>query len=143
MELVLNYKEEEMSRIIEAEYLYNNSGTHDKVYNVIIREDHNWAAVGRGGYIVEAEWGPRLGVRKAQVKYSGSNRSEARNEFTKLVQSKKSKGYRSVNGSTTDIVTNRPIPQDIPKHKLTKEVKPKVEEFNHNPIQERRLDPDL
>ena len=133
MELVFDCKEEKMSNVIRAEYLYNNLGTHDEVYNVILRENHHWAGVGMGGYIVEAERGPRLGVLKTQTKYTGSNRNKALWEFSKIVASKIAKGYRPVSGDISETMS-----RSIPKQTTKKETKPVVEEYN-----DRMLDPDL
>ena len=135
-----------MSTIIEAEYLYNDTGNHDKVYNIAIKEDHRWAAYGSGGYEVIAEWGPRLGVLKSQVKYSGNSRVLARLEFDNLVKAKRNKGYRSINesASTRTRLTNVPIPNKPHKPKKpAKPIEPVVEPYNPDYIPERRLDDEL
>src|SRR5579859_1059211 len=121
-----------MSLIVSAEYLYNDSDNHDKVYNVAIKDTLS-------KYIVIAEWGARLGVLKQQEKYTGTSLTSARIIFNDLIKEKKAKGYRVVSQSASTRTSLTNIPQDTTKP--VKPTKPKEpEKYNPNPMPERRLD---
>ena len=74
---------------IESTYLANTHGNHDKVYNVYLKKNGF-------NYVVEAEWGARLGVKKSQIKFTKSSQQIAEIETLKLIQSKIAKGYHIV-----------------------------------------------
>jgi hypothetical protein len=130
--------------VVEAEYLYNNSGSHDKVYNVALRTNGSQ-------YEVIAEWGARLGVLKQELKYSSPSLLAARLEFNKLVEAKKkpSKGYKSSSSSKSSRSTLTNVPVSSGNSNTIKKLKNPVkekqpEQFNDSDyIPERRLDPDL
>ena len=133
-----------MSTILQSEYLYNDSGSHDKVYNVAIKED--LGAVYR--YQVVTEWGPRLSVLKTTVKYTGNSLIEARMLFRKIVslQTSTMKGYRVVSQSASNrtVLTDVPInnqPSSPPKKPTPITSEP--ETYNNEYVSERRLDIDL
>lgn len=128
-----------MSLIVEAEYLYNDTGDHDKVYNVAVKEDI-YATIHT--YSVVVEWGARLGVLKQQVKHTGNSLHRAIEEFKKLVNTKKnSKGYRSVAQSASARTRLSNVPVNNSKPSIP--TKPKLEKYDPNYVPERRLDIEL
>ena len=128
--------------VVEREFLYNNDGNHDKVYNVAIRT--------RGSkYEVVTEYGARTSVLKQQVKYSGPSLSAAREEYRKVIHEKTfTRGYRIVNADKSGRSTLITIPvsgQNKSAAELKKEAdklaaKKASEVYNPHAIPERRLD---
>jgi hypothetical protein len=102
-----------MSLVYKREYLYNNNGSHDKVYNIVIKDERVHSTC---KYTVVAEWGARLGVLKTQVKYEGYDVREAEKVFAKLKAEKIQKSYRVVNQRVSNKTTIT--------SKLKEEVKP-------------------
>ena len=128
-----------MSMIVEAEYLHNDNGHHDKVYNIAIKDTEC-----NRTYEVWVEYGARLGVLRTLLK-DRTNITSARFTFDRLIKEKKAKGYRSVSqsASTKTSLTNVPLNTQT-EYKPKKPAKPKEpEKYNPDVPPERRLDWDL
>ncbi len=137
--MVLDTRKETMSMIVEAEYLYNDNGWHDKVYNVAIKDTEDDRI-----YEVWVEYGARLGVLRT-LRKDCTNIISARLTFNSLVKEKKAKGYRSVGQSVSPrtSLTNIPL-NTLAEYKPKKPAKPKEpEKYNPDALPERRLDWDL
>ena len=75
--------------VCERAHLWCNKGTSDKVYDVVV-------VAGGGKYEVIARWGRRGGLLHEQTKWIGPAKTTAASVFSRLVASKKRRGYESV-----------------------------------------------
>jgi hypothetical protein len=133
--------------VVKAEYLYNNSGNHDKVYNIAICTKENQ-------YEVVVEYGARTSVLRELLKYAGPSLETANVVYNKLISEKTSstKGYkisssgdRSGKSNLINLSTSG-IDKTLTKLKQEKEagVTHKVNKaYDHNATPERRLDIEL
>jgi predicted DNA-binding WGR domain protein len=127
----------DLNTIIRAEYLYCNEGSHDKVYNVV---EGSIQTIDGNRYEVVGEWGPRNGVLKETVKYSGYDINLADEAYSDLIASKLKKGYQKVDSSVSanwTSLTSKSKAKSINKPEPKEKIKPNYDEFG---VPDRRLD---